>query len=158
MRLNQGRSITFITVIALIILLSIGGCGFISNYTCYKKISDDSKIKVNYIVKERIGETPNLQTDSCKAEWTQEAHAKQTELMDKVLNGLTIIGESRKGKPSRYITASFYDNMNIYIPYNKKNPHNNIIVEIDSVFYIATANKEDVRAVLGYMKNKYMLR
>lgn len=157
MKSRKRLSISLITVIALIILANIGYYGFISNFNCYKIISDDTKYKITSIVKEHIGEIPNLQIDNEKVNWCKEMQNEQQEMMDKILNNLTIVGESTKGKPGQYILEGFYKDMNIYIPYNKKNPHNNIIIYIDSIYYIANSNKEEVKTVLDYMKVKQCL-
>lgn len=124
----------------------------------YRKISEDTKEKITSIIKKSKGEIPNLQTDNCKASWIEEAHIKQKEMMDKVLNTLTVVGEVRKGKPDKYIIATFYDNMKVYIPYNKKDANNNIIIEIDNHYYTTTAKEDDVKTIINYMEKQGVLK
>ena len=78
--------------------------------------------------------------------------------MDKVLSTITIIGESRKAKPSKYIIATFYDNMRLYIPYKEKNPQNNIVIEIVNHYFVATAKEDDVRTIINYMNKQGVLK
>ena len=51
-------------------------------------------------------------------------------MVAKVLNTVSIVGESRKGKPNKFIIAAFNEKMILYIPYNVKAPYNNIIIAI----------------------------
>lgn len=153
MKLKKGLSITLILVMVLIILTA-GYFGIIRN--SYKNISEDTKGKINVIIKDSRGETPDLQTESCRASWIEDAHIKQKEMMDKVLNTLTVLGESRKGKPNKYIFGT-YENMKLYIPYNEKSPESSIIIEVDNHYYVATANEDDVRTIVNYMKKQKVL-
>lgn len=156
-----------ILIIALVILSYVGHLNIIkysndtqkvSNTTNnYEKINDDTKEKITSIVKTSKGEIPNLQTDSCQASWGTEAHNKQKEMMDKVLDTLTVIGEPSKRKPDKYIIAT-YDHMQIYIPYDEKTPYNKIIIEVNNHFYIATADENDINQIIEYMKNQGLLR
>jgi hypothetical protein len=98
-----------------------------------------------------------LQSESCRASWTDEAHSKQKEMMDKVLDNLTVIGESRKEKPDKYIITTFYNKMRVYIPYNEKEPYKHIIIETDKHYYIETANRDDINTIIDYMKKQLII-
>ncbi|WPC42760.1 hypothetical protein [Clostridium sp. JS66] len=156
MKLKKEITIALIVIMALMIFTYARHLGIVGN--SYLKISEDTKEKIISIIKKSKGEIPNLQTDNCNASWIKEAHIKQKEMMDKVLNTLTVVGESRKGKPDKFIIATFYDNMQVYIPYNKKDAHNNIIVEIDNHYYIAVAKEDDIKTIINYMEKQGVLK
>jgi len=158
LKLKKKIIITIAVAIALIIFTGLGYLAINKYNNSYKKISEETKAKIAVIIKGSIGENPNLQTDSTKASWTDEAHAKQKEMMDKVLNTINIVGESRKAKPSKYITATFYDNMRLYIPYNEKNPQNTIVIEIVNHYFVVTAKEDDVRIIINYMNKQGVLK
>lgn len=156
-KLNLKKRLS-IALLIIIVLVIVGYFGIIKNIISYQKISEDTKSKITSIIKGSKGEIPNLQTDSCKASWTDEAHIKQKEMMDKVLDTITILGESRKGKPNKYIIATFYDNMQLYIPYNEKKPQNNIVIEVDNHYFIATAKEDDVRTIISFMEKQLTIK
>jgi hypothetical protein len=147
-----------VVIMTLVIFAYVGYAGVSKYSNGYKEISNETKEKITSIIKKSKGEIPNLQTDSSKASWIDEAHNKQKEMMDKVLDNLTVVGESRRGKPDKFIIATFYDNMRIYIPYNEKTPYKKIVIEVDGYYYIGTANEVDVNEIIDYMKKQQMLR
>ena len=152
----KGKGILSIAlIIALVFLISVVYLGTSRNK--YEKISEETKAKLVSIINESKDEAPDLQTDSCNAEWAGEAHAKQQEMMGTVLNTVTIVGEVKNGKPNKYIIASFKDNMQLCIPYKEKNPHRNIILEADGHYFLATASKADVVAIVNYMEKQGVL-
>lgn len=147
----------WLSLIIIFLLAIVSYAGYRVYINSYGKISDETKEKSILIIKGNKGQTPNLQTESCRASWTNEAHNKQKEMMDKVLDNLNVIGESRKGKPDKYIIATFYKKMQVYIPYNEKEPYKHIIIEADNHYYIATANREDINAIIDYMKKQQVI-
>jgi hypothetical protein len=127
------------------------------NIGSYEKISDDTKEKITSIIEKSKGEIPNLQTESCQANWSREAHNRQKEMMDKVLDTLTVLGEAKNGEPNKYIIATFYDEMQVYVPYDEKTPYKEIVIEVNSHYYVATAGEEDINQIVDYMKNQNVL-
>jgi len=157
-KLKKGILISIIIVLLLVILTYMKNWAINKYRSGYDEVNNDTKEKIAAIIKGSKGEIPNLQTESCNASWIEKAHNKQKELMDKVLDSLTVVAESRKKEPKKYIIATFYDNMQLYIPYDEQNPYKKIIIKVDSHYYIAAANRDDITAVIDYMKNQGMLR
>lgn len=60
-------------------------------------------------------------------------------------------------KPNKYIIGT-YQKVKIYIPYEERTSENNIVVEMDGKYYMATAKETDVRVVINYMKSKEVLK
>ena len=79
-------------------------------------------------------------------------------MVAKALNTVSIVGESRKGKPNKFIIAAFNEKMILYIPYNVKAPYNNIVIQVDNRYFVATANEADVMAIVSYMKKQGVLK
>jgi len=158
MKLKKVPLTTFIIIVTIVIFTYIDYLGVISYNNGYEKISDDTKEKITSIINKSKGEIPNLQTDNCKASWIDEAHNKQKEMMDKILDTLNVVGEARKGKPNKYITATFYDNMQVFIAYNEKEPYKDVVLEVDGHYYVATTNEGDVSTIVEYMKKNDMLK
>lgn len=123
----------------------------------YEKISDDTKEKITSIIKKSKGEIPNLQTDSCQANWSREAHNKQKEMMDKVFDTLIVVGEAKNGEPDKYIIATFYHDMQVYIPYDEKTPYKEIVIELNNQYYVATASEGDISQIVDYMEKQDVL-
>ncbi len=96
----------YLILLTVIILTYVGYLCFNIYSIDYEKINHDTIEKIIVNLNKCKGETPNLQTDSIMARWTDEAHNIHKEMMDKVLESLTILGESKKGKPNRAIFVS----------------------------------------------------
>ena len=152
------RQFIILLIIVLAILAYVGYFITERNKDGYKKINIETNNKIMSVIKKSKGGIPNLQTDNAKARWTAEAHVKQSEIMGKVLDTLSVVGEARKGKPDKHVIATLNDNMQIYIPYNKENPHEKIIIEFEGHYYLAVANVEDISMVIEYMRKAAMLR
>jgi len=120
-------------------------------------VDDTTKTEIEQLFKNSIGEVPNLQTDSCKAGWIDEAHKQQTVMMNKVLSSLKVTGKSLKGKPNKFIIGS-YKAMNLYIPYKDSNPETKIIVEVNNHYYVAAGKKEDINEIITYMRKQLVLK
>lgn len=148
LRLKKGLPMALPIIIVLVII------GYINSY---HKVSEETQSKITSITKASMGEIPDLQTDSCRSDWVEEAFIEQKEMMYKILNTLTILGESQKEKPNIYIIAT-YNKMKLYIPYTKKKPHNNIGIEIDNHYYVATSKEDDVRAIISYLIKQLILK
>jgi hypothetical protein len=148
LRLKKGLSMALPIIIVLVIV------GYTNSY---HKVSEETQSKITSIIKESTGEILDLQTDSYKVEWGEEAFIEQKGMMDNILNTLIILGESQKEKPNKYITAT-YNKMKLYIPYTKKTPHNNIGIEIDNHYFVATAKEDDVRTIISYIKKQFPLK
>jgi hypothetical protein len=143
------------SILLTVIILTYVGYLLINTYCIdYEKINHATKEKVTATIIKNKGETPNLQTDKINARWTDEAHNMQKQMMDKVLDSLTVIGISKKGKPNNYIVATYNDNQHIYIAYNEIAPYKKVIIEINGQYYVATANKGAISAIVAYMKEQ----
>ena len=147
-----------LSIILLIIVgLIIGTYFVIFSRNNITPVDDTNKTEIEQLFKNSIGETPNLQTDSCRAGWAREAHIQQTVMMDKVLSSLKINGESSKGKPKKFIIGS-YKTMNLYIPYKDSNPETKIIVEVNNHYYVATGKKQEINEIITYMRKQLVLK
>jgi hypothetical protein len=144
-------------IILIILILFLVGYLMISKNKNYKIIDRDTKEKIAAMISESKGQFPNLQTESARAHWIDEAHNSQKQMMDKVLDSLTVAGESKTGLPSQYIIATYYDVMNVYIPYQEKNYYKNIIIEADGHYYIAAGDKEAINAIVDFMKKALLI-
>lgn len=144
--------ILIVTILIFVVYLFI-----IKSNNDYERINQETKEKITSIINKCKGEFPNLQTENIRARWNDEAFNQQKEMMDKVLDTLTIIGESEKGLPSQYIIATYYDEMKVYIAYNEKTPNKNIIIEISGHYYGATANEKAISAIVDYIKQQFFL-
>jgi hypothetical protein len=144
----------YLILLAVIILIYVGYLCFNIYSIDYEKINHDTIEEIIANINKCKGETPNLQTDSIMARWTDEAHNIHKEMMDNVLDSLTVLGETKKGKPKHYIVATYNDNLYLYIAYNEIAPYKKVIIEDNGHYYIATANKKAISAIVDYMKEQ----
>lgn len=154
MKLKKGLIVTIIIVLAFIsfTLITYYGIG-------YKKISEDTKEKIISIIKSNKESTYDLQTDNFSIKWTEGVLPVQKEMVDKLLNTLTIVGESRKGEPSKYIVMSGDSHdMKVYILYTEKTPYKNIVIKVDGHYYVGTATEDSVKTIVDYMKKAKILK
>ncbi|MHB8130895.1 MAG: hypothetical protein ACYDEX_18090 [Mobilitalea sp.] len=145
------KTISKYLIILTIVILTYVGYLCINSSIYYEGISLETKEKITASIGECKGELPNLQTDSVKARWNDEAHDTQKKMMDEVLDSLTVLGESKKGTPNQYIVASYHDNVYIYIAYNEIASYKKIIIENNGHYYVSTADKGAISAIVHYM-------
>lgn len=145
-------------VVILIILISTGAFFAWRNME-YRYVSIDkvAREKLEAQIKENIGGRTALQTSNCRVDWVEEGLKDQVKLSDNLFKGMVLQGELKGKVPKTYIIA-YCNSINIFIPYKSSNAQDKIILEANGKYYIAKARKEDVNAVIEYLKKQKILK
>lgn len=138
-------------IILLIIIIILSIAYFVYSYP--KPINNDTEQNIKLVIEESKKQYPDLQTWNTQYSWTNKGLEKQKKMMDIILSNLTVKGKSRKSKPIIHIVAT-YNNMRLYIPSLSISPENNIIIKIDSEYYVAKGKTEDVKKIIKYIKSQ----
>jgi len=137
-------------LIVIVIFIIIGGPIGFKELSIRTTLSEGMKSKIMSVVHDSKGQTPNLQTDIAMASWNRQALKDQTNLMDNVLDNLTVVRKAILDKPQKYIIAN-YRNMNVYIAYTSFNPSKGIILEIENQCYVSECKNGNIEKIINYM-------
>lgn len=123
----------------------------------YKSIDKTTNEKLEALIKENTVSKAALQTSNCKVDWTEEGFKDQGKLSDDLLKGITIQGELKGKLPKSYIVV-YCSTINIYIPYRSSSVQDKIILEAGNKLYVSKAQKDDVNAIIDYLKKQGILK
>lgn len=150
------KKVLFGVIIAtvLIILVGIGYMFMNRPQEDYIELSKQRKEEIKVVMNDCRDEMLILNTSSSQISWIEEAIVQQEQMMDKVLDSISILGEIKTGMPTRYIKATFGTKMRLYIVHGKEKETYKLVLEINDHYYAAKAKQEDVKAVVDYMKDQ----